>query len=607
MTSDSRRQVVRRRRGGGASIALAVTLGILLLAFFRLQVFRSSTYVLRSEENRLRAISVPAPRGTIYDRNGLVIAENVPGYVISVLPGRRDTVESTVRRLAPFLKLDPEEQERLLDRYDRRPNDPLVLRDNATFEQVSIIEQRRPEFRRAMVEMRPRRNYPAGEAIAHLIGYVGEISETELEQPGYAVYEPGRIIGKTGLERQYEHEIGGTPGIRYVEVNALGSIVREFGPAAAVPARPGDDLRLGIDLELQLLADSIFPEGMRGGVVALDPRTGEVLLLYSHPTFDPNRFIGGISADLWRSLRDDPDKPLLNRVTTATYPPGSTWKLILATIGMARGVLSIDTRMSQTCVGSLAYGNRRFACWKPGGHGVLDLARAIQQSCNVYFYQAGQRIGLEALAEGTTQLGFNEPTGIDLPYEDSGLFPSSRDWYDRRYGKRGWTEAVVLNLSIGQGENQQTILRQALFYSALATGESPIRPHLARSELFENRRAGWSPGLPESRRRELVDAMIRVVNAPGGTAFPFALDRWMVAGKTGTAQNPHGPSHSWFVGFAPAEDPRLVIAALVEFGHPDNTVSLAVPLAMRLVEHFLEASGVPERPARVASVQSEEE
>lgn len=601
MTVDSQRHSLRRQRGRIALFVLAGVLLTLVASFFRLQVLGASQYVLRSRENRLRAISVPAPRGTIYDRNGRVVAENVPGYVISLLPGPIDTLAATLARLGPRLEMDEEEQSRRLAEYAARPNEALVLRDDAGFDQVSFIEERRPDFRRVIVEPRPRRHYPPGPAIAHLIGYVGEISETQLERPEFAEYEPGRIIGQDGIEKQYEATLGGSPGVRYVEVSALGSIVREFDIGSGTPVTPGRDLHLGIDLELQLMADSIFPDGMRGGVVALDPVTGEVLLLYSHPSFDPNRFVGGIPLDLWGELRDHPDKPLLNRVTTATYPPGSTWKLIVSTIGMSAGVLSIDSRMPNLCAGALRYGNRAFRCWRSSGHGVLDLSGAIKNSCNVYFYQTGQRIGLDEFTAGVARLGFNAPTGVDLPYETPGLFPRSREWYDRRYGERGWTESVVWNLAIGQGENQQTLIRQALFYSALATGESPIRPHLRRDENLAGERVSWSLGLPEADRIQLVEALARVVNEPGGTAYGNRLDGWTLAGKTGTAQNPHGAPHSWFVGFAPARRPRIAIAAVVEQGHPDGRPSLAVPYASRLVRRYLESAGVAPEPSRVAA------
>lgn len=578
----------RTRRATGARIALLTVLAVLVGAFFKMQVLHSTAYTLRSEENRLRAIPIPAPRGAIYDRDGRVIAESVPGYSISLLPGPVDSVTAALRRIAPYLDLGPDRQESLLARFKEFPYQPLVLVDDATFEQVSTIEERRPEFRRAVVEMQPRRYYPYGPLFAHAVGYVGEISEAELASDSFAGYDAGRIVGKSGVEKEYEKVLGGTPGVRYVEVDARGSVVSEFGPRPTVPPEPGQDLTLGLDARLQQEADSLFPQDKRGAVVALDPRTGEVLLFYSRPSYDPNDFVGGISSELWRRLRDDPARPLLNRVTGAAYPPGSTWKPVLATIAMRDDVANIHSHMPSPCRGALRYGNRLFRCWKPEGHGDLDMSGAIQQSCDVFFYQLGLEVGLDPMLEGATKLGFGRRTGIDLPYEETGMIPPSRSWYNQRYGKYGWTESVVLNLAIGQGENDETPLRQAYFYAALATGSSPIVPHLLRDESFQRNHAAWSLGLSESERQDLVHALERVVNEPGGTAYAHRLERWTIAGKTGTAQNPHGDPHSWFVAFAPAEHPEIVLAALVENGHPDNSTSLAVPLATRLIGAFLD-------------------
>jgi penicillin-binding protein 2 len=579
---------MRWSRARGATGLLVAVLVLLVAAFFRLQVMRSSIYALQSEDNRLRAITITAPRGTIYDRNGRIVAENVPGYSISLLPSTADTIASTLERMAPFLDLTPERRERLLELYRRFPNRPLTLVDDATFAQVSAIEERRPEFRRAVIDMLPRRRYPAGAAIAHVIGYVSEISESELSQERFEGYEPGRTVGKAGLERQYEAELGGVPGVRYVEVDAKGSIVSETGPRATVVPEPGGDLTLGLDLELQQLADSTFPAGMRGAVVALDPRTGEVLVLYSHPTYDPNDFIGGIDVELWESLRDDPDHPLLDRVTGASYPPGSTWKLFMAALAMRRGIVTIDSHQPNSCAGAMQYGTRVFRCWRREGHGDLDLSGAIKESCNVYFYQLGLKVGLDPLLEEGARLGFDRPSGIDLPGEVGGSLPDSREWYDKRYGRRGWTESVVMNLSIGQGEVQQSLLTMVTYYTALATDQPPIVPHILRSEVLEERRVDWQLDLPEARRTELRDAMWRAVNEPRGTAYPYRLGRWLMAGKTGTAQNPHGEPHSWFIGFAPYDDPDIVIAAIVEHGHPDNQTSLAVPYAGRIVQAYLD-------------------
>jgi len=584
---------VREGRARGTTILLWVALGILMLNFFRLQILGRDEYQLRSEENRLRALTIPPARGTITDRNGRLVAENVPGYSLSVLPGRVDTVRATLERLAPHVGLDQEEIADLVEEYRRRPSSSLLVRDNLEAEQVAAIEQRRPEFRTAVIEMHPRRHYPAGAAIAHVIGYVSEINEAELEQSQFEGYQPGRTIGKGGIERQYERELGGTPGVHFVEVNARGSIVSEFAPRPTIPAVPGGDVQLALDLELQEMADSIFPDTMKGGVVAFDPRNGEVVLLYSHPTYDPNLFIGGISRTDWARLRDDPRQPLLNRASGSLYPPGSTWKLIVSTLAMKAGIATIDTHMPQSCGGAYQYGTRSFRCWKTVGHGNLSLAGAIKESCNVFFYQLGLRLGLDRFLAGADALGFNGRTGLDLPVEARGHFPPSRDWYDERFGPRGWTESVTLNLSIGQGEAAQSLLHMAQFYAALALGGSPPVPHLRRSEVLDARRAEWSLPLDEEQRQQLVDAMTRVVNEPGGTAFPYRPSDYVVAGKTGTAQNPHGEPHSWFVGFGPVDDPKIVIAAIVENGHPDNTVSLAVPLATQLMQAYLHREGVP--------------
>lgn len=587
---------MRARRARGALVVLFGSLALLLAAFLRLQVAGQEEYTLQSTQNRLRAISTPPPRGSIYDRRGRLLAENVPGYSLSLLPGSPDSARATLNRLAPWLGLTLEERDELYQRFRQRPGSALLVRDDMDPAVVAAIEERRPEFRMVLLDTHPRRRYPPGKAISHVIGYVNEISEAELERPEFESYEAGRSIGKNGIERQYELSLGGSPGVRFVEVNARGSIVGEFGPRPSIPAEPGEDLTLGLDLELQLLADSIFPDTMKGGIVALEPQSGEVLLLYSHPTYDPNLFVGGISSADWRLLRDDPDQPLLNRALNALYPPGSTWKPVLASLALRDGVAGIHDYMSTSCTGSIMYGNRPFRCWKHSGHGALDMSASLKESCNVFFYQLGQRIGLDRLLDGVNALGFNGRTGIDLPGETGGRFPPDREWYDDRFGRRGWTESVVLNLSIGQGETEQSLLRMAQFYAALATGQSPVIPHLRRLEVLEDRRVSWELEVSEEHRQDLVEALTRVVNEPGGTAYSVRLRDWTLAGKTGTAQNPHGEPHSWFVGFAPVEDPRIVVAAIVENGHPDNTRSLALPLASRVVQMFLTDEGVPPSP-----------
>ena len=593
MTAGEVSRLSRARRTRAAAALLITVIVILAAAFFRLQVLGGGDYELQSRNNRLRPIPIPAARGAIYDRHGELLAESIPGYSMSLLPAPPDSARVTLERLAPYLSLTPDAIEGVLERRGRNPQLPVLVKDDLSFRQVAAVEERRPEFRLVVIDTHPRRRYPAGAAVAHVTGYVGEISEGELDSDAFVEYEAGRTVGKQGIERSYESLLAGAAGTRYVEVNARGSIVREFPSELARAAEPGTDLILTLDLGLQQFADSIFPEGDVGGAVALDPRTGEVLLLYSHPSFDPNLFVGGISEVEWSAIRDDPGQPILNRAVAALYPPGSTWKLVLSTLGLRRGTVGIDTYMPTSCRGALQFGRRAFRCWKPEGHGPLDLSAAIKESCNVYFYQLGLRLGLDPLLSGVDGLGFNQATGVDLPGEISGRFPPSRDWYDERFGRRGWTEAVVLNLSIGQGETEQTLIRLAQFYAALATGESPVVPHLLQSDALEQLREDWSLDLPDARRRELVSALTRVVNEPGGTAYWHRPREWTLAGKTGTAQNPHGEPHSWFVGFAPANDPRIVIAAIVENGHPDNQTSLAVPFASAVVSRYLRSEGIP--------------
>jgi penicillin-binding protein 2 len=593
MTEREATRLSRARRARGAAAGVVVVILILAAAFFRLQVLGVGDFRLQSTNNRLRPIPIPAARGAVTDRHGQLLAESIPGYSISLLPSPEDSARATLERLAPYLGLDDAAVGSLLERRRRQPQLPLRVRDDLSFEQVAAVEERRPQFRAVVIETHPRRRYPGGAAVAHVIGYVSEISQSELDREQFADYSPGRVIGKQGVERTYERVLTGTDGQRHVEVNALGSIVREFPSELAQPAVQGDDLVLTLDLDLQQFTDSIFPPGYRGGVVALDPRTGEVLLLYSHPTFDPNLFVGGISGADWARLRDDPAQPLLNRAAAALYPPGSTWKLVLATLAMREGTAEIGSYMPTSCRGALQFGRRPFRCWRPEGHGALDLSSAIKESCNVFFYQLGLRFGLDAFLAGADALGFNSPTGLDLPGEVSGRYPPDREWYDRRFGRFGWTESVVLNLSIGQGETEQTLLRMVQFYSALATGNPPVVPHLLQSEVLDQVREEWRLGLPEPRRLELVDALTRVVNELGGTAYWHRPRDWTMAGKTGTAQNPHGDPHSWFIGFAPVDNPRIVIAAVVENGHPDNETSRAVPLASQIVSRHLGREGVP--------------
>jgi penicillin-binding protein 2 len=565
-------------------VAALVILG-LAVQFFRVQILKGTTYALRSEDNRIRSLPLPAARGTIYDRNGAVIAENVPGYSIAVLPLSIDSLRVALEELAVVLGHSNEKIDALMETYRQHPNRPITVESDATFAEVSAIEEHRAHLPGGIViEAAPKRHYPFGELLAHVIGYIAEISDEELALPEFEDYGPGRLVGQTGVERVYDRQLAGTPGVRYVEVNALGRVVGDFGGRSSLPAVPGNDLRLNIDIGLQSYIAELFPDTMRGAVVALEPSTGAVLAMYSAPSFDPNVFLGGVEPAEWRALNTDPGRPMFNRAVTATYAPGSTFKLVIAGIAMKEGDAEIDTKMPIVCRGALMYYGRVFHDWTPSGHGDLDLNGAIRESCDVYFYQLGLKVTLNEVLASTPEFGFGRPTGIDLPSDISGAFPPDTAWYTRRYGPSGWTNSVVLNLAIGQGENAQSPLKMSQVFAALATdGTLPTPRVSANGGPAEP--AGRLP-LTQEQLEQLKFALVEVVNSSTGTARGSRVWNWTMAGKTGTSQNPHGLDHAWFVGFAPAEDPVIVAAAIVE--HGEHGSSAAAPIVSRLIARYLE-------------------
>lgn len=573
----------RRRRAQAATGAVCLLLGALSLTFFQTQVVRSPGYASQSDRNRLRPLITPAPRGAILDRAGRTLADNVPAYALSLLPAATDTIRSTLERLQPLLGMTDADVASVLERRRHRPEQQLLVAADVPFDRVSAIEERRPLFPEVLIEMRPKRHYPLGAAAAHLLGYVGEISDAELRDPAFAAYRPGALIGKAGVEREYERVVAGMPGVRFVQVDALGRVVGDYARTREIPPVPGRDLRLNIDLELQEWIAGLVPESRRGAVVALEPGSGAVLALYSSPPFDPNEFAGSVSRTRWEELRADPGHRLLDRSIAGMYPPASTWKLATGAIALKLGILDPEAVMPLACRGGMRYGSRYFRCWEREGHGPLDFADAIARSCDVYFYQLGLQIGLDRLLAEGVRLGFDRATGVDLPGERPGTFPTDRGWYERRFGAAP-TEAEVLNVAIGQGPNDQTVLKMAHFFSALATdGRAPAPRVVADTAL---------PAGPEldleisAESLEWLREGLRRVTAPGGTAHASSLERWDWIGKTGTAQNPHGPDHGWFVGIAGPRggEPEVVVAALIEAGEHGSDVA---QLAAKVADYYL--------------------
>jgi penicillin-binding protein 2 len=568
-----------QRRARGTRVVLVVSFLLLGGAFFRTQVLENAAYVLASESNRLREVPLPGARGIIYDRHGAIIAENLPGYSVSILSPTEDSLRTALRTLAEIVPIERPQQEQAIRRFRRAPTRPAVIFTDASFEVVSVLEERRIEFPGLIIQSAPKRYYPDGEAMAALVGYTGEISEDELGQPRFDGYKAGQQIGKAGLERQYETALRGREGSRFVEVDARNRVVRDAGVRPDIPAEAPPPIRTNIDLDLQKYAHAYFGDSLRGAVVALEPRTGGVLALYSAPSYDINRFIGGIPVSLYRTLLEDPHKPLYNRALQGTYAPASTFKLATAVLGMEMGLVTMDTHMRQPCTGGF-FNGRLFRCWEKKGHGDISLAQAIAQSCDVYFYQLGLKIGLSNLLAGGVRLGFGDKTGIDLPNERTPTWPASTAYFDRRYGPRGWNRSVVLSLSIGQANNAQTPLSMAHFYTALATDGQAARPQIVqqtpeRSPILR---------LDSTQLREVQLALASVVSS--GTAAGARIEGLTIAGKTGTAQNPPYKDNAWFVGYAPADNPRIVVAIIIEEGLHGST---AAKVATRLMERYLKA------------------
>ncbi len=569
-----------------AKVIILIPFIVLIAIFFRYQVLHTSEYTLHSEENRLRRIELPPPRGLITDRNGKVLAENIPSYSIELYPQPPDSMEIALERLAPLLKLSVSDREQLLQKYKLRRSSPLRVASDIDQKTLAVVEEHRSTFPGIYLRSDMKRSYVYGPALAHVLGYVGEITDSELEDSAYSDHTMGSLIGRSGIEAQYEHLLHGVRGVKFIEVDARG---RELGPfhdkTPVMPTR-GNDLRLTIDLRLQMAMHAIMDTIEIGAMVAVDPRTGGVLAMVSKPEFDPNRLSSGISSSQWRQLLFHPNKPFLNRVIQGIYPPGSTFKVFTTLVGADLGLIGADAPgLEVICRGGLQYGRRFFKCWQAGGHGKVDYRDAIVRSCDTFFYQLGIKIGLERFCRYGKESGLLEKTGVDLPNEEAGLFPDE-NWYSRNYGRGNWGPGNVLNLSIGQGEITMSPLQLAMMYSPICNGGRRYRPHLLETDPETLR----LPDIMFSREHleMLIGPLTGVVNDPvHGTARGSRLwgQKLKMAGKTGTSQNPHGDDHGLFVGLFPASAPEIVVSIVVEHGlHGSATARLVKDLMLAYLE-----------------------
>lgn len=576
--------------------AVIVVLAVVTIRLIHLQVVQAERLKEISDNNRLRTEYVPALRGRILDRRGNVLADNTPSFcavidpLISEYRKSPAVLESTLNALSIILKLDAGWLAQKVAREKYSAPHGIRIKCGLSDLEVAEIEERAGRLPGVRIEARPQRRYPGAELACHLLGTVGEVTETEIKSKEY---KAGDFAGRRGVEKAYEDLLRGTDGRRETQVDALGRKVGLFGGLESTPAVTGGDLRLTLDVELQRFVEDTLSHYPRGAVVVVDVRDGGVLAMASTPSFDPNKFARGLTPDQWKSIEMDADYPLINRCTQATYPPGSTFKLLTSIAALEEDVISPDEK-PVNCVGHYVLGVRSFGCWKETGHGRLNMYEALAQSCSVYFYYVGRLLGVEKLTAWAKRLGLAEPTGIDVPEERNNFVPGP-EWYDEKYGVGGWTEGLVLNLAIGQGELLVTPLKLSTLAMAFAGSGRWKTPHVAEGAPSEWREWDVSPRTMETIRR----SMYRTVQGDHGSGRLAAVDGVAVGGKTGTAQNPHGEDHSIFIGFAPWDDPRVAIAVYLEnAGHGGQRAApLAGAVLNRYFKEMFAAGAEAGRPA----------
>jgi penicillin-binding protein 2 len=576
-----------------AFIILAIV--ILFIRLWYLQAVKGEYYQEQAESNRIRPVMLRPPRGVIYDRSGRPLVENELVFDISLIPEDAPDLDATIVKLAAIVKTSPDAIRKALeDATDVRTSyDPVKIREEAPWDEVAVVEAHQDDLPGAIIEPEHLRHYPYGGLASHQFGYIGKVSQSQRKKEQADI---GMLTGQGGLEKIYDKLLRGVAGRRMIQVNAAGRKVKDLG---IEEPRPGTDIYLTLDLDAQKAAE----EGLgsrAGAVVAMDPNTGEILALTSHPEYDPNLFPRGISPKDWVQLMKDPSHPMYNRAIQSVYPPGSTFKIIVALAGLESGVIKLDDKVA--CKGFLTSGRHSFRCWKKGGHGAVSFHQALVESCDVYFYTMGERIGWDRVAEYARKLGYGSLTGILLPDEKPGLIPTT-EWKKKRTGEAWYAGDTYIN-SIGQGFVLVSPIQACQMMSAVANGGRFFRPLLLKQT--RNRETGevkvvspehtGSVTLDPNVLREVRSALAGVVNEPGGTAHAAATPLAMVAGKTGTAQvvaqkvsgrklSDETKDHAWFVAFAPVENPKIAVAVVVE--HGGHGGSAAAPIAKKVIEEYL--------------------
>ncbi len=572
-------------------VFLILTFCMLLFRYAYVQLIQQDIYYRQSERNRIRPITLVPPRGIVRDRYEEILVDNVPGYSIYIIPNELTSADSVFDSLGQLIGRSPDQLRKVYKRDRRGRFQKVKICRYIDFASLAQIEENKLDLPGIVYGIEPRRSYPAGVKAPHLFGYLGEIDEKGLQSEEFAEYERGDIIGKAGIERVYDKILQGEKGYQIVEVDAMGREIGVLDQLQSQDPVPGLELHLSIDAGLQRFLEQKM-DTLRGGAAVLNCQNGEVVALVSKPGYSPDLFARPITQEAWAKLTRDPAKPLYDRMVQSGTNPGSTYKLITAIAGLQENLINPDEKVY--CPGVYRLGRRLFKCWKEAGHGSVNLQQAIEQSCNVYFYRMVQKIGLENWAKYSRLFHFGEKTGIDLTQEYSGSVPD-KAYFDERYGVGKWSRGLLLNLTVGQGELLVTPLQMATFALLIANRGEGFRPHVNR--LIKNPETGevtlFEPqplcvnGIREAVWDKVHQGMYDVVNGVHGTA-KRANPRRMgmkVAGKTGTAQNPHGDDHAWFIGFAPFDNPKVAFCFFVENGGGGGAV--AAPIAGSMLRYLL--------------------
>lgn len=590
-----------RQRITGVMICVLFTFAVLILRLIYLQVVRGEEYRLLSLNNRIRLQSIDPPRGLIYDRSGYVLVDNRPSFDVNIILKDAGSVEETINKLAGHMNIpSPELTLKLANSKGISAYKPILLKQDIGRNSLASIEARKYDLPGIAVDVKLRRHYLDFQGAAHLLGYLSEINPDELASGEYPGRRRGDYIGKFGVEKAFENYLRGTRGGRQVEVNANGQVVRVL---KTVPAKPGQNVYLTIDRGLQQKAEELL-SGVAGAAVAMDPGSGRILAIASSPSFDQNIFVGGMSHDQWDALISNPFRPMENKAVQGEYPPGSTFKIVTAIAGLEEGV--IDENFEVFCPGYYRFGNRVYRCWKKGGHGTVRIIKAISESCDVFFYQVGQRLGVDRLAWYAKAFGLGAVTGINLDKEARGLIPTAA-WKRARTGIP-WQDGETLSVAIGQGFNLATPIQMVGFAAAVANGGTRYKPIIveaikqAEGRLLHQSQPQVIGKVPVSKATmDLIHrGLWEVVNSESGTARGSQLTDIEMSGKTGTSQvisrkkdddkseaqlPAHLRPHAWFVAYAPSTAPEIAVAVLIE--HGEHGSGAAAPVARELIKTFL--------------------